>query len=307
MNPTPELRDPKTLRVHPLTKLQPELGDEDPTFLRICRSIQGDGIQEPIKITSEGEIVDGRHRWRGAKRLKLPEVPCVVVPPDEVAGIVLSSLLARRHYTGAQLAYVLTPMIEPAFQEAHRRMLQGKTDPANAVRRVSKNLEDWASEIGVSVRYLQQAKELHEFFKDSKKRQLTDRDGNTENDITFKEFFEPRLLADQGEGKPYGIGGILAGIKQHLDQEAKAAAGKAHTGGKPKELERQLELFTGTFTKDLTNRFEYWNGFDADTKAAAITSIGTAVEKMPDDLLTKLSKRLSAEIKRRKKEQKHGK
>jgi hypothetical protein len=272
-----ELRDPKTLRVHKLISTQPELTDDDPEFLRIVASIQEHGYDadQPIKITEAGDIADGRHRWRAVKRLKLPEIPCVIVDDSEVAGIALLTLVARRHYTPSQLAFASYPLLKPAFEEAEKRRIanlkSASASPETQSLRFGekkgsdlavKTVENYAAELAISLRLLQQAAEVHQLFTDPKKRTISDRDGVTEDDVTFREFFQPRLMRSE---EPYGLGAVLTATKQIHDLERKAGVGKAHTGGKPKQVEKRLGLFDEV-VKDGIKRFTYWQGFDAETR-----------------------------------------
>lgn len=270
------LRNPKDLHEHPLLKNQPKWADNDPRFLALCDSVREQGVIEAIKVTADDAIVDGRHRWRAAKKMQV-DVPTLVVAEEDAAGIILGSLLNRRHYTPGQRAFVLAGVIQEAFTEAQNRMLAGKKkNPANSVRRV-KTPDEWAAEIGVSPRYLQQARELHELFKDTEKRSLTDRDGLLGEEVTFREFFEPRIMADE---EPYGLGAALTGIKTHLALNAAAAKGRAHTGGKPKAVEKQLDLFDDAI-KDSIKRFKYFEKFDDDTRAKHFQTIRAKADGLP--------------------------
>jgi ParB-like chromosome segregation protein Spo0J len=303
-----EMRPTKSLKIHRLIADQAQLADDDAEFGRIVDLIRENGIEFPLKITADGEIADGRHRWRAAKRLKLPEVPCEVVADDEVAGIALRSLIGRRHYSPSQLAYVSFPLLKPAFAEAERRRLAGLKNAgialvAHSVRNEEKkgsdsavkSADEWASELAISLRVLQQAREVHELFSDATKRSITDRDGVSADEVTFKEFFEPRLLRSED---PYGLGGVLTAIKQIHDLERKAAAGKAHGGGKPKAVEKQLELFAETLT-DEVKRWEYWRKWDAETRNAHWTRVRTTAERLEPGKCEELSEyhlRLSKEF-----------
>lgn len=300
-------RKPSELRVHPLVAATPQLADDDDRFLAIARSIQEGGIRERLKITADNQIADGRHRWRSAKRLKLPEVECIVVSEDEVAQIALDTLVGRRHYNASQRAYAALPLLDAAFEAARLRRIKNLPDVANADDRNARvrfgdkrveDLEQFCAHAGISLRLIQLARQVSKFFEDETERTITGEDGHPNVDVTFREYFEPRILREED---PIGLGAVLTGIKQILDLEKKAKAGKAHSGGKPKAPERQLALFTTTFTKDLANRYEYWTKFDDDQKEAAITQILPAIEQMPEDLLASLEKRLRAELKRREK------
>lgn len=291
--------NPNDLHEHPLLRNQPAWAEDDTRFLALCDDVREHGVIEPIKINSENAVVDGRHRWRAAKRQQ-QDVPTMLVADAEVSGIILSSLLHRRHYTPGQRAYVLSGVIDSAFDEAQRRMVSGvKTDPRNSVSRV-KSPEDWAAQIGVSVQYLRQAYELRKLMTDTEKRNLTDRDGNTEDDVTFREFFEPKLMADED---PYGLGAALTGIKTHIQLGNAAAKGRLHTGGKPASKEKQLDLFDDTI-KDTIKRFAYFQSFDDDTRRRHFQLARSKAETLPPETCeglaayhTRLAKEFSAAAK----------
>ena len=103
--------DPALLTIHPDLKDLPQWSDDDPQFEALFRDIESRGIDYPLKINSRKQICDGRHRWRGARRVKLPLVPCDVVPDDQVHFVIIQSIAQRRHYTKSALAYMLAPVL----------------------------------------------------------------------------------------------------------------------------------------------------------------------------------------------------
>lgn len=303
------LRNPRSLKPHPIIAGLPKWGPDDPRLIALAASIQDGGLVEPIKITIDGLIADGRHRWMATKRLNLDEITCMIVAEEDVATIAMATLLERRHYTPGQRAYLASMLAEPAFKERQKRRLENLRNVANLnpsaldahpmrveEKRVE-NLEEFCSRMGVSVRTMQQAREIRELFqKHPETRTLTDQFGNTEIDVTFQAFFEPRIL---DEDTPYSLGGALTGIKSVLSQEKKTGAGKTHTGGKPAAPDRQMELFVEVFTSHLRNRYEYWAAANEEQKTELLVNILPAVEEMPIDLLEGLEKKLRAELKKR--------
>lgn len=291
--------DPKKLANHELLNRLPALAPDDSSVLKVAQSISDLGrIIDPLKITEQGLLVDGRRRRAAALKLKLPQVPCVIVPENEVPALIVAQLEARAHYTKGQRAYLLLPFIQEAFEYARQRRLAGTPTPNELVRNGSKRVEDWANSIGVTYRLLQQAQELRKLFEDHTPRTITDSDDITEEGVSFREFFEPRILREEN---PYGLGAALTGIKQILDIERKKGIGQAHGGGKPKEAEKQLRLFERTWS-DLQNRYEYWSRFDHDQKQHALEAIDKALEAMPPDLLDTFQKRLVIQSRHRRAE-----
>jgi hypothetical protein len=210
-------RDPTQLRIAPQIRHLPQWSDDDARFHSLCDDIAERGIDQPLIIDPDGLVWDGRHRFRAARRMQLPFVPCVVRSRADVHEIALQSLLQRRHYPSkGALAYALFDLIEPAFDEARMRKASiltsgGKVVPADAM-----TLESWCERIGCSIRLLKQARAVHEAFRAHP---------------DWKELDEPRIF---DEDKPAGLGGIIAGF-----------AGREATKGKPRppQVFGQLEMF----------------------------------------------------------------
>jgi hypothetical protein len=255
--------DPRALTVHPLARELPELADDDSDFEALGADIKQRGIIHPLHINKQHQILDGRHRWRWAKILKLALIPVIIVPDVQAISIILESLLLRRHYTKGALAYSAYPMLREAYEEA-------KKGPALSA--ASFSIEVQAERFGISERLYRQAKTVHQIFA---------------KDQAYKDLELPKILSGD-----VGLGAVIAG---HGGQEA--------TKGKAKTTASGLKLFTRTWT-DLAVRYEHWDKLEIDEKREACQAINTAVEKMPEDLLTNLSKRLKDEIQRRKQEAK---
>ena len=278
------LRDPAKLRIHRLLKHQPgEWEDDDSRFKGLCDDIKARGVDQPLGITAEGHIVDGRHRWRAAKRHQLALVPCRVYTESEAAAVIVQSLLQRRHYTPGQRAYLLAPTLTDAFTAAAKRMLAGKpVQPSELGSEGPKTLESWAHDIGVSVRYLREAHKVWELFKDDKKRSMTDNEDVTEDNVTLREFYEPRILREE---KPYGLGYVVSGAASVLEAERK---GTPHKGGRPDDTDNQLRLFNQV-TTDEFNRWEYWTKFDDTTKAKHFSELRAKASALPPDRLEEMA------------------
>lgn len=72
----------------------PGLGEE--AFEALVDSIRIKGILKPITLSREGKIVDGLHRWRAAKILELPQIPCVTTDRDAMEFALESAVTGRR-------------------------------------------------------------------------------------------------------------------------------------------------------------------------------------------------------------------
>jgi hypothetical protein len=269
--------DPNQLILHPLVKAHPgEWSDDDPRFKALCDDIHEHGITDPIKITPTNQVADGRHRWRAARKLKLHQVPCQIVPEDQVKQIIRNSLIQRRHFSPGQLCYIFAEDMVPAFQESHRRMLAGiKVNPSLPEGRVGSEpitVEDWAELISVHPNTVRQGFAVYQAF---------------QQHPDIKADWEPKILDPHD---PVGIGRAHAGIKGELSTQGKPKA--------PNTATRQLSLFQDVF-ENLNNRFTYWTTFDDHQKRQALAPMRTTVENMPDDLLQEFSRAIKSEIKNR--------
>lgn len=306
-------RDPNTLRPHPLNAL-PRWAKGTPEWRTFVADIADHGVTEPLLIVGD-EVVDGETRRLASIEAGRLTVPVRIAEPGEVATIMLRQLHRRQLPSESAKAFVLYPLLKPAHEEARQREVnRRRSNPGGSVvhavdYREEKGsiyvdkVEDFAGGYGIGRTMFFNAAALHELFKDDRKRTITDRDGVTEVEVTFAEFYTKRIMG-LVDGKAYSLGGIVSGIKQILDLERKAAAGQEHTGGKPKDAARQLELFTDTFTENMANRFEYWAKFDEADKTTALTKIGGALETAPEDFLAGLQAKIKAELRRRENEAK---
>ncbi|HWD20484.1 MAG TPA: hypothetical protein VHB20_14525 [Verrucomicrobiae bacterium] len=232
----------------------PEWDSEDPDFIALADDVHERGVDSPL-ICFGKRIVDGRARWRAAKRYQIKQVPTVQCEESEIATIIIRSLVNRRHLTKSALAYVSYPLMATAFEEAKQRRLQilrGATGESTLNRLSYESAEQLAQEIGVSRALFFQAADLHQKF--AKKPDL-------------RTDFEPQILSGE-----IGLGACIAGI-----------AGQESTKGQKREDDSQLELFKDGLSVVAT-RFKYWTKFDPEQKEAAVQTIRQTVAAMPKDL-----------------------
>lgn len=265
-----ELRDPAELTVHPVLRAVPELDKEDPRFIALVEDIRERGMDVAIIGDGTGRIVDGRARWRAARRLQLREVPYVVRHDSQAAGIALGTLVARRHYTKSALAYLAWPLMEPAFEESRRRRVEnlkkGQQIPESGLRPLSGTAAALAEQFGIDRKVLFEAQKVHqEFARDEKRYAFETEDGVQE--LTLREYFEPRILrapigGEHESNRPLGLGAVIAGI----------ASVRLNSGGSKHEVRQQLELFTST-VGTLFKRFSYWQTLSATEQVEALKVI----------------------------------
>ena len=306
-------RSPADLTPHPAIKhLVGRWAPDSESALALRRSIQEHGLLQPLTITEDGRILDGVTRWQAAKALQLNEVPVTVRSEGEVFEVMLASEI-RRHQTKGQRAFVFAPFVSEAFALRQRINAQMSKLPPNArndfarSNKGGKTIADYAVELGVSPRMLEQGHELHRLFEAHPEKRSWTSDEAVANlqalgfkrgaQLSFAEYYTPLILAPE---KPMALHNALTGMKSLLDIEAMQARGVRgrHKGSADVDAPRQLALFDEAL-KSLEIRYEYWTRFDEEAKAAAKTTIASALETMPDDLLAVWKQRILAEERRR--------
>lgn len=98
--------------VHPAANLFPMMSDEDIDAL--AKSIREQGLRQPIIITEDGELLDGRNRVAACSRAGIPPRHEVFHGDDPVA-FVMALNMDRRHLTTGQKA-MLALKIEPMYE-----------------------------------------------------------------------------------------------------------------------------------------------------------------------------------------------
>ena len=85
------------MRLHPVAKLFPRMPEDE--FEGLCADIKEHGVRQPI-LVHEGEILDGRHRWKACEQLGIVNR---VVPDEDLHDEALA--WARRLAAGPTVAY----------------------------------------------------------------------------------------------------------------------------------------------------------------------------------------------------------
>lgn len=276
-----ETRNLEDLSIHPALKTQPRLLDDELISWRKGMKRRGEAATPPLYITADNQIVDGRHRYWCARKLGWKTVPVTIIPDSEIMTLILETLLNRRHYTPGQRAYIVAEHIGEAFEEAKRRMLSGGKDTLGTEFRGSKTPEEYAAEIGVSVRYLRDARAIYEAYKQLPgNRTFTDDEGKKHKEVTARQYFEARIMADE---KPIGLGAALAGLGYLIKKEAGERSGREFGGGKPQQAHKQFQLFN-KLVSDEETRWEYWQKFDPETKSEHFAAVRTQAAQLPPNI-----------------------
>ena len=87
------------LRPHPLQDVI--YGDLSPSeFAALKQDIQHHGIRQPVEVTKDGVLVDGKHRVRALRELGIEEVDAIIVEAENEEAIeerfVTANLLRRQ-------------------------------------------------------------------------------------------------------------------------------------------------------------------------------------------------------------------
>ncbi len=80
-----------TTPIHPAAEVLPRLHKDSPEFKAIVGSIAEAGIIEPLMV-NRGRVVDGRERQAAVIVLGYELMPCIEVPDDQVASVILHTL-----------------------------------------------------------------------------------------------------------------------------------------------------------------------------------------------------------------------
>lgn len=97
--------DPTRLSLHPAVELFPEM-DSD-TFQGLKEDMQANGQVDAVMVTEDGQIIDGRHRWKACIALCLRiRVRKFWGEEKDILPHVISTNLKRRHLTESQRAMV---------------------------------------------------------------------------------------------------------------------------------------------------------------------------------------------------------
>jgi ParB-like chromosome segregation protein Spo0J len=153
------------MEFHPASNLFPLLEGED--FEKLKSDIQKNGCLEPVIILDE-MILDGRNRWRACQELGI-RPPIKEFSTDTPIKFILSMNLHRRHLTPSQKAHVGAEALPEFEAEAKKRQVESpsgkgkRLDSAKLPEPIKgKATEKVAALVGVSPRYVQEAKAIKE-------------------------------------------------------------------------------------------------------------------------------------------------
>jgi site-specific DNA-methyltransferase (adenine-specific) len=135
----------KTLTIHPYANIFPEMNEHEFSALR--EDIRVNGLREPI-LTYQGKIIDGRHRFKVCRELKIEPTTRECPENGSIVALVVSLNLCRRHLTPSQRNAVGADVEEAYQAEAKQRQREhGKTAHGRA-----KTLQTNSSEVNGQAR-----------------------------------------------------------------------------------------------------------------------------------------------------------
>lgn len=215
------------------------------------------GIIEPLKVTRDGKVADGRHRLRWATLRGVASVPAVTVSDEEAVRIIEGSVVARRHWTKGMKAYfavLMHPSVVDAGKAKSAANLKQAPIPTES-ESVPMTREALAAKFGVSSDLIDQACKLFTSFEASK---------------TLREKHEKLVWAG------FGLGGIIAGLAGHDATHEKAIQPSNLTAG----IFRRFNAFGGNIAKT-------WDKLpDDDQRQFVGEALGTFLSKLPEELRT---------------------
>ncbi|WP_043586328.1 ParB N-terminal domain-containing protein [Geminisphaera colitermitum] len=249
---------PAELTEHPILAHIPMWANTEPEFQALAASVRERGFDYPALITSERRIVDGRNRRNVAAFLGI-SLPCRIVSADEVAAIAFSSIAHRRNLTKSALAYLVFPLVKPAFDEARQRALSnlktGSESPSPTKLETGKTIETLTDEIGINREYMRMASDIHAAFKKHPK---------------LREQFEAALISGQSS---------LTAIRHAIDGKIAANEGKTTP-----DKNDAPSLIVRAFT-DLRNRWSRWEKIPEPKRQEVTAKVVTATAEWPREIV----------------------
>ena len=146
------------MKVHPLCKAVPEMGDDEFDVLVADMKANGYDVRFPI-VTLDGMILDGRHRYKAAAKAEV-EPKVIEFKGSNPAAFVLRSN-KRRNLTASQRAAMAAELLPEIEKEADARMKAGKGDPGQKVAQ-GRSSDLAADAVGTNREYVKTAKAVRE-------------------------------------------------------------------------------------------------------------------------------------------------
>jgi hypothetical protein len=141
------------LRVHPMAELLPLLEGEE--FGQLVEDIRINGLREPIAFTPDGQLLDGRNRYRACMEIGVD--PQSKIVDAEPVAYVLSANIHRRHLTDRQRVVIGARI---ANREWGSNQHKTKEPPTGNSSRSTPSREQTADLLKVGRRSIDRCKEV---------------------------------------------------------------------------------------------------------------------------------------------------
>lgn len=139
-------------------------------FAELCDDIEKNGLSQPIILTPEKELLDGRNRLRACyERMVEAKFKTTTVDPWIYT---ISANIKRRHLTVGQICVFGLELLEEEKEKARERQGHGQTAPGQTLSVsldeafAGKATEVVAAKLGVSASSLSKAAKVREFLPD---------------------------------------------------------------------------------------------------------------------------------------------
>lgn len=226
------------LRPHPSNNLYfDDLSGEDwETFLDDVRE---NGIRDPLRITTDFQVICGHQRLRAAKEIGLSNVPVVIEDIQDVADVerlLVEDNLHRRHLTPIQKAKLAATLKE-------RWGIRKGGDKQTAKMADSKTISDVAAAIGESQRTTERLIKLNDLIPELKKLVEGKKLGTTFAEKLAALTTEEQTALYQTFGEEIGKSAKAEADKrvQEIVEFEKAQIEKQYRDAIPKELIPEIE------------------------------------------------------------------
>jgi hypothetical protein len=272
------------ISIHPIAQQLPQPRPDSPEFKALL-AIMGETGRAPRPVAVNGfRAVADLDVLAAAKALGMFTIETTEIPVLDIPITAITDLVARRHWTKSQIAYLAFPILSPVLEAAKKRRVENlkkglrmekstqtpeNPDPALAALSGAKTLEQLAEVFAVGPRMLQYAAQIHRAF---------DAPGDAEiADGELRAKFEPLILSQDENGHSVGLGAVVAGI-----------GGYKATHGQTVVPAPQLTLWQERFEKLLSpSKFSGWDRLDEPTRALAAQRFAVELFKVcPEEIQT---------------------
>jgi hypothetical protein len=155
----------ETIKIHPTAMVFPTLEAKEMKELK--DDIAANGIRVPLLFNKdETVLIDGRNRWYVSQDLGIPKTKLPIEhfkgSDDEIAGVIISRNLFRRHLNDKQRATLVVKLLAPAMEKEAKARQSGAFKKDGKVEKVEKGrtVQKLADTAKVSRHVIEQAQKV---------------------------------------------------------------------------------------------------------------------------------------------------